>query len=298
MNPTDEIKQCALRLQEAAEKQIDEAPLTAGDPARPDEKLLHELHVYQVELEMQNEALRVAQRDLEASRDRYLDLYDFAPVGYLSITAHGMIEELNLTAATLLGVERKKLLQRRFAALVVAEDQNRWLPLFMRLMEQDGKGSVEVALQRGDGTVFSVQLDCATRKVGADGTALRISLTDLTERKSIENALRESERLAHAALDALDDSIAILDESGTITAVNRGWRRFAEDSGSEAERVPKGVNYLAVCDSAGEADTEGAAQMATGIRSVIKGVRSEFKLEYPCDTPTQRRWFLCRVSRF
>ena len=83
MNPPDKIEHGALRLREAAEKQIDEAPLTGSDPAHPDEKLLNELQVYQAELEMQNETLREAQSELEASRDRYLDLYDSAPVGYL-----------------------------------------------------------------------------------------------------------------------------------------------------------------------------------------------------------------------
>lgn len=93
--------------------------------AHTDAELLHELQVHRIELEMQNEALRTAQIELEASRDRYLDLYDFAPVGYLTLNPDGMIEEINLTAATLLDGERKKLLQRRFATFVVAEDQKR-----------------------------------------------------------------------------------------------------------------------------------------------------------------------------
>jgi PAS domain S-box-containing protein len=142
--------------------------------------------VHQIELEMQNDTLRQAQDELEDSRDRYVDLYDFAPVGYLSITAHGMIKEINLAATRLLSMERKALLQRPFTSLVIAEDESRWLTLFLTMMEQNGKDSVEVTLQRGDGSVFPAQLDCATQKVGAGDTALRIALTDITGRKQIE----------------------------------------------------------------------------------------------------------------
>jgi PAS domain S-box-containing protein len=149
-------------------------------------QMLHELRVHQIELEMQNEELRRAQRALEESCSRYLDLYEFAPVGYLTIDSNGMIGEINLTGVKLLGTERKDLLHRSFNSLVVAEDQSRWMPLFLTVMKQDGKGSVEVTMQRGDGLVFSAQIDCARTKVGADETAIHIILTDITERKQRE----------------------------------------------------------------------------------------------------------------
>ena len=159
--------------------------LTASDD------VLHELQVHQVELEMQNEALRKAQIALEASRDRYVDLYDFAPVGYLTLNSNGMIEELNLTAATLLGTERKNLLQHRFTAQVIPEDQNRWLTLFLTVMKQDGKGSVEVSMQRHDGTVFPALLDCQRANPGDGNTMLRIALTDISARRQLEAELAQ-----------------------------------------------------------------------------------------------------------
>ena len=191
MSPPDEkkLRESSLRLR--AEAMIQH---TLSEESRSDrflspeesKKVLQELRVHQIELEMQNERLRQAQDELEDSRDRYVDLYDFAPVGYLSITAHGMIEEINLAATRLLSMERKALLQRPFTSLVIAEDESRWLTLFLTMMEQNGKDSVEVTLQRGDGSVFPAQLDCATQKVGAGDTALRIALTDITRRKQIE----------------------------------------------------------------------------------------------------------------
>jgi PAS domain S-box-containing protein len=189
MNSADEAKPYDLHLRTAAERQIDSAPLAGRGPAHPDEQLLHELQVHQVELEMQNETLRQKQVELEALRDRYVDLYDFAPVGYLTLTAHGMIDEVNFTACTLLGMERKNLLQRRFTALVIVEDQNRWMQHYLNVIESVGAGSVELTLQRGDGTVFPALLNIVRTKVGAGGTALRIALTDITERKQAESAL-------------------------------------------------------------------------------------------------------------
>ncbi|MBK8578665.1 MAG: response regulator [Candidatus Accumulibacter sp.] len=191
MSTADEKKKNQLRLRAAAERQIDNEPLIGGDPAHPDERLLHELQVHQVELEMQNEALRQAQTALEESRDRYVDLYDFAPVGYLTLTADGLIAEINLTAVRLLGMEHKKLLQRRLTALVVPEDQDRWTQFFLGVKESDGGGNVEVALRRGDGAVVQAQLDCVRTRVGAGATAVRIALADISKRKQLEAELAQ-----------------------------------------------------------------------------------------------------------
>ncbi|MCX7146647.1 MAG: ATP-binding protein [Sulfuritalea sp.] len=191
MNPNDKDKQDKQQLRAAAEANLAQRPPSlslGGDDAQ---RMLLELQVHQVELEMQNEALRQKQAELEASRDRYLDLYDVAPVGYFTLNANGMIEEVNLAAVALLGIERADLLHRRFTAQVIAEDQNRWLTLFLTVMKQDGKGSVEVSLQRRDGTVFQALLDCRRAKVGADETAIRIALTDISERKQIEAELAQ-----------------------------------------------------------------------------------------------------------
>ena len=183
MNPSDDEKSDPAILRSLAEAKLARHPVIEPLPAA---ELLHELQVHQIELEMQNETLRKAQTELEESRDRYIDLYDFAPVGYITLNSNGMIETLNLTAAALLGKERKNLLKRSVTTQIIAEDQSRWLTLFLALMKRDGKGSVEVTMQRGDGTVFPALLDCAAQKVGAGGTELRIALADITARKAAE----------------------------------------------------------------------------------------------------------------
>ena len=193
LSPSDDTKPDGSSLRAAAEAQLARAPRTEALPAA---ERLHELQVHQIELEMQNEALREAQNALEESRDRFADLYEFAPVGYLTVSTGGLINEVNLTAVRLLGVDRRKLLQRRFTPLVVAGDQDRWTQFFLDLKELDGTGSVELRMHRGDGAVFPAQLDCQRRRIGADGTAIRVTVSDVTERKQAQ-AVRD------AALDLL-----------------------------------------------------------------------------------------------
>jgi PAS domain S-box-containing protein len=185
MNPPDEKKPYDPQLRAAAETQLATTGL-AKTPARPRDDLLHELQVHQIELEMQNEALRQAQIALGESRDRYVDLYEFAPAGYLTLTTDGMIAEINLTGTRLLGVERKALLRRRFTSFVVAEDQNRWTQHFVNVKKTGTQDSLELALQRGDGAIFHVQLDCNLHEISADNAAIRIVLSDITARKQVE----------------------------------------------------------------------------------------------------------------
>lgn len=162
---------------------------------RPVEELLHELQIQHVELEMQAEQLRSAQIALEESRDRYVSLYDFAPVGYLTLTAAGLIAEANLTGAALLGVERKKLLQGRFVKFVAPKDRDHWCSHFSRALQQGGKQNGELALVRADGTAFQARLDCLHMKADGKAGMMRIAFTDVTERKLMEEELGVSRQI-------------------------------------------------------------------------------------------------------
>ena len=177
------------QLRADAESRLATAPPDVGPPARPAEELLHELQVYQIELEMQNEELRQAHLALEESRDRYLDLYEFAPIGYFTLTREGMISEANLTGAALLGVERKSLLRRRFSRFVMPEDRGRWQQHFMSTVQHGAKQSCELAFKRDDGSVFHARLDLDN---GGDSPLVRITLVDISERWQVEAALKNS----------------------------------------------------------------------------------------------------------
>jgi len=110
--------------------------------------------VLQTELEMQNEELRRVQVELEETRDRYIDLYEFAPIGYLTLTRAGLIAEINLTGAALLGVERKKLINLRFDGFITSSDKDRWNRHFLNVLGLVGRNVCELLIQRKDGSTF------------------------------------------------------------------------------------------------------------------------------------------------
>ena len=123
------------------------------------EQLIQELQVHQIELEMQNEELRDAQNQLEQTLRRYTDLYEFAPVGYLTLTENGAIQAVNLTGVTLLGRERASLIGRRLS-LFIAEQSRPMFNFFLgRMQESASKAICEVTFNLPDTSQRYLQLD-------------------------------------------------------------------------------------------------------------------------------------------
>ena len=200
-------------LRSAAEKKLAQMP-HATTPARPAEEILHELQVYQIELEMQSEELQHAQLMIEDARDRYTNFYDLAPVGYLTFGREGLIDEINLTGATLLGKERGKLMHKRFATLVAPEDHDRWDEYFSSVLQSDDKFTCELAVVRADKTRRQIRLD-SLRLLRDNATpVVRSVLTDISEKKRSEEALREQEEFYRMIAENIDDFVAVLDLEG------------------------------------------------------------------------------------
>jgi diguanylate cyclase (GGDEF)-like protein/PAS domain S-box-containing protein len=215
-------------LRAAAEAQLARNSKPQGATPSADE-LLHELQVHQIELEMQNDELRRAQVALAESRDRYLDLYEFAPVGYLTVTAEGLISEVNLTGAALLHLTRKEMLGRRFTQFVAQEGRDRWHRLFMAVLQHDERLDGEFEIEGGHGFVFHARLDCVRVAIGDAPLAARITLADITERKLAEAVLR----VAAAAFEA-QEGIVVTDRKGVIQRVNKS---FTDITGYTAEEA-------------------------------------------------------------
>ena len=210
----------AARLREAAEARLKASPGVATAAANGDEidlqRLVHELQVREIELEMQNNELQQSRAESEAALARYTELYDFAPVGYLTLTIDGLIAEINLTGATLLGVARRELLLKRFTSFIVREDRERWAGFLASVRSQERKANVELALQRGDGRLFHAQLDCIRHRVvpahtgDAAESALEVivALTDISVRRGVEARLNEAMAVAEKANRAKTDFLS------------------------------------------------------------------------------------------
>ncbi|MHB8894895.1 MAG: hybrid sensor histidine kinase/response regulator [Candidatus Geothermincolia bacterium] len=152
-------------------------------------RLIHELEVHQIELEMQNNELHQTQEELEASRTRYFDLYDLAPVGYLTMSAQGVILEANLTAATLLGVTRTALDGQQLSRFILTEDQDNYHIQCTQLGAKGTQHSWETRMKCADGSTFWAHLQAA---VAQDGETL-ITLQNISERKQAEATIARVE---------------------------------------------------------------------------------------------------------
>src|SRR5689334_8995182 len=187
----------------------------APQAAREHERLLHELQVHQIELETQNRELREAQQLLEISRDRYADLYDFAPVGYMTLDDKGVIREINLTGAGLLGVERHRLLGAPFHLHVRREDLARFREHLAALTDSETHAVTELHLLPKGGRALPVVMQSALAFDGEKRSFLcRTSFADISARHEAEQALRDNETRLRAVFDAAAEGIITSDEHG------------------------------------------------------------------------------------
>jgi PAS domain S-box-containing protein len=146
-------------------------------------RLVHELQVHQIELELQNEELQRAHGELEAGLERYTDLYDFAPVGYLTLDDEGTIREANLAAATLLGIERSRLVKRRLGLSIAPTDRAELATFLTRVFETKAKAICEVTLLREGKPLVEVRMEAAMAPAGQE---CRVVLEDITEQRRAE----------------------------------------------------------------------------------------------------------------
>ncbi len=163
-------------------------------------KLVEELQIHQVELEMQNEELRRAQLELEEARDRFSDLYDFAPVGYFTISYKGLIQEANLTGATLLGVERGNLINQSFSQFITEDTQDVFYLHRQKLIETRTRQGCELKLRKKDGTELHALLECTVVEDDEGNIeCFRAVVSDIQERKRAEEEKARLEDQLHRA---------------------------------------------------------------------------------------------------
>ena len=165
------------------------------EPLLPDDvrQTLHELQVHQIELEMQNEELRRTQLQLDASRARYFDLFDLAPVGYCTLSEQGLIMEGNMTAASMLGIARSELVGQRFSRFILTTFQDTFYLYRKRLFETGQAQTCELKMTMNDGTHIWVGLTTTAAQSDMGTPLQRVVLIDITDSKTMATAMQESE---------------------------------------------------------------------------------------------------------
>ncbi len=185
-----------------------EAPITPDEMSADEvRRLLHELRVHQIELEMQNDELRRTRDELEAERARYFDLYDLAPVGYCTVSEEGLLLEANLAAINLLGVIRNTLIGQPMSRFILEEDQDSYYLFRKNLFAIAQPQSCELRMVKKDGTVFSAHLAAVLAGGPGGASVCRIVVSDISERKraeaereKLEAQLRQAQKMESVGL--------------------------------------------------------------------------------------------------
>lgn len=162
-------------------------------------KLLHELQVHQIELELQNEELRASEQSLMEVRDFFWDLYEFAPVGYLTLNSKGLVQEINLTACRMLGVDKTTVIGKPLARLFHSEDVGIFHQKFHQVFLTEDRLSCEIRFNKTDGEIMFALLECNSM-INSKGERLlaKMIMTDITLRKLAEALLEKQSKITEA----------------------------------------------------------------------------------------------------
>jgi PAS domain S-box-containing protein len=192
-------RESAVDLRRRAEEQLRPRQGRPGIAAAPDgRRLVHELEVHQVELELQNEELRASRLEAEAARDRYAQLFDFAPVGYFVVDAEGAILAVNFAGARLVGAERGALVGRRLRKSVAEADRARFDTFLLSQASgaADGaRSACDVFLEKDEEERLEVRITASSLALAEEsGAAVLLTVEDVTAWRQAERALREESR--------------------------------------------------------------------------------------------------------
>lgn len=168
----------------------------------------HELQTHQIELELQNAELLAVQEELVKSRDKYMDLYDSAPVGYVTIANGGLILESNRTFSSMLGCERSFLTQKHLSSFIAPEHQDQFHLLVQKSLRSKKSQRAQVQIKRIDNSWIWVNIcSVASTDCHENENTFRLTISDIGEIKKNEEELRNNERLLRLTLDATSDGV-------------------------------------------------------------------------------------------
>ena len=189
------------------------------------QKIVHELEVHQIELELQNEELLRTQAKLEKTKKRYFDLYDMAPIGYCTLNKDGLIEEVNLAMSDLLGRNRNKLIKHPFSKFILPEDQDIYYLHRKNILASQEQEECELRVLKADNTSCWVYLSAV-----AETNKVRLVIKDISKRKKLEKDLSDKEEimLAQSKQAAMGDMIAMIAHQ---------WRQPITVIGMEANNI-------------------------------------------------------------
>jgi formate hydrogenlyase transcriptional activator len=196
-------------------------PRTDADMRR----LYHELQIHQIELEMQNEELRRALNELESSRNMYAELYDFAPVGYFTFDVHGVIREVNLPGAQLLGIERRQLDNKPFVSFIADAEGRELFSLHLEsVLQRQGMEKCEIRFKGKNGKVVHGQLQSvALGTIENKERYILSSIVDGSLGKQLESEVQDAREYAENIVETVHKPLVVLDSDLKILTANQSF---------------------------------------------------------------------------
>jgi PAS domain S-box-containing protein len=267
----------------------------------------YELFETYARLRKENERRRQTAAALRTAEHRYHSLFTSIRDAILVADTQRNIVDCNPAFSELFGYTLAELYGKKTSVIYGSEDEYEWMGKELR---EPGGNAADcmrtLSFRKKGGSLFPGEINSFYSKDERGNlTGYIYLMRDISKRVRAEREaeirrekLETTKEFLSNTLDGLSSTIAILDEEGTILKVNASWREFAERNAAIADAVSEGVNYLEVCDRAEGMSSEEAGQVAAGIREVLSGKREMFALEYPCDSPDKKRWFIVRVSPF
>ncbi|MBT3192669.1 MAG: PAS domain S-box protein [Verrucomicrobia bacterium] len=215
-------------------------------PTADAQALVHELRVYEAELETQNQELRDTERKLAASRDRYEELFEFAPTGFLTLDWEGEIVEANMIAATMFGIERRDLaLHHNFAEFVAPEDLNHWRHFREDVLDSRGTRHCDLTLKRDHTGAWGAHVEgCVLHAESGDENLWMIDLVDVTAQQRTDQALRESMARYRSIFESIRDVYMEIELDGTILEVSPSIEAFSGYTREEMLGQPMKALYV------------------------------------------------------
>lgn len=303
------------QLRKDAEKYLkeNEPPVKWTEDATIKE-IIQELQVHQIELEIQNEELRNKQRQLEISRNQYSDLYENAPIVYLTLDIKGYIHKSNISGAKLFGLDSNINIKKPLAIFVTSEYKPIMYKHLKDTIEKEEKQSCEIMIINNTGKKMYVLMESIAirNSSGYDDKEkdykkmqIRTAIIDITERKNAEIAQKEMEEKNHnmqsflqSSLDALPSHIAILNSNAEIIYVNKKWKKFINENNlKDLDYIP-GKNYIKACSNAIKQGDSNAEKIVEAINQVLQKKSNNHYIEYPCNSTANEKWFAVRINGF
>ena len=267
----------AEELRRRAEERLHKNKQTITAPVTPEElrRLVQELEVHQIELEMQNEELEQARSELERSLIQYTDLYDFAPIGYFTLVQKGVITNVNLAGARMLGMERSRLVNQHLDNFVLASHRSVFSSFLEKVFRSRNQETIEIAMQTKGNKELYAHMEAIASE---NRRECRVALADITAQKQSEQKLQESELKFRSLYETMSQGVLYQESDGKIISANPAAEQILDMPIEQMQgKTPKDLNWLTIHEDGSDFPEETHPAMValrTGetVENVVMGI--------------------------